>query len=539
MGQILLWIELLAASCLMAAVAVIYEARLKRPWLCSLITLIGVLVPLACWVTVTGMAVWLRTGVRIGPVTRPWFLATLTGVFIIVVIIILRRGLRDRIAARWPAWKLNIVLAAACALSLMTFWNLDLNAKNQLGRLRARAGSIIVSTFPPKIPDGQNAARVYEQAFESLGMMTDKKTIDWAVPVCKWLDSPQEKQSTTRPSDARIREVLKANARGLTQLRRAADMKQCNFVGYWDWTDLVSALLGHVSSMRTAAELLAADARMRAIDGDLAGAIADLKALFAMSEHITREPTVITALVAMAIESRGVETMEIVLAGSNATAPELSSLKIDPLFSHGRMVRSALRGEEAMVLSILASLGDSEHLYHSIPRRDLPELLMPLYRVFLMADEIRVYNAAVREWQRLAAMPYHQARDQWRSFPERMKKRQGGFLTPMMLPAVSAYPDRAAEGDAKRRLVRLAVAVTICRIKTGALPASLYKLIPEFIETIPADPFNGEPLRMALNKDGGAVLYSVGPDPKDDGGRAMDSKKDRIGDVIFRIGPKK
>jgi hypothetical protein len=280
---------------------------------------------------------------------------------------------------------------------------------------------------------------------------------------------------------------------------------------------------------------------MRAIDGDLAGAIADLNALFAMSEHITQEPTVLSALVAMAIESRGVETMEIVLSGSNVTAPQLLSLKIDPLLSHGRIVRSALRGEEAMGLSILASLGDAEQLDHSIPRRNLSEFefMMPLYRVFLMADEIQVYNAAVREWQRLAAMPYHRARDQWKSLPRRMGEGPRGFLTTRMLPAVSVYPDRAAEGDARRRLARLALAMAIYRIKIGTLPESLDELDPELIEMIPTDPFNGEPLRMALNKNGGAILYSVGPDLQDDGGRALDSKKNRTGDVIFRLAPKK
>ena len=534
MGQTLLLIELLVTTCLMVAVAAIGSARSKRPWLRWVITVVGLLVPLGCWATITYLAAWLHMLLRVDLVARPWFLggAAYTGAFIIVAGIILRRGLQNRRAALWPAWKLSIVFAAACMLSLMTFWNLDLNAKNQLGRLRARAGSIIAATFPPKIPDSQNAARVYEQAFESLGMMTNIKPADWAILMDNWLDSQEGEQSTTRPSDAKIREILKTNARGLNQLRRAAGMKQCNFVGYWDWTDLVSALAPQMSNMRSAAELLAADARIRAIDGDFAGAVADLNASFGMSEHLTQEPTVLSALVAIAIESRVVETMEIVLAGGNATASELLSLRIDPLFSHGRMVRSALRGEEAMVLSMFASMGDSG--YQGTPN---PSLL-PLRRVFLIEDEIRGYNAAVREWQRLAVMPFHLGRDQWKSFHKRMLEQQGGFVT-MMLPAISAYVDRAAESDARRRLASLAVAMTIYRIKTGGLPESLDTLAPEFIETIPTDPFNGEPMRMVRSSNGGAVLYSVGPDLKDDGGQPLDKKKGRTGDVIFRLAPKK
>ena len=534
MGQTLLWIELLVASCLMVAVAMVDGSRLKDPWLRLMVIVTGVIVPLGCWAMVTYIAIWLRVVWKVGSTARPWFLATLTGALIIAAILILRRGRQNRRAAAWPAWKLNLVFAAAVVLSLMTFWNLDLNARSQLGRLRARAGSIVAATFPPRIPDAQNAARVYEQAFESFGMLTKRKIFDWAIPTCNWLDLPQENLSTTKPSDARIREILKTNAQGLKQLRRAAAMKRCSFVGYWDWADLANTLLPQASNMRSAAELLAADARIRAMGGDFAGAIADLNALFAMSEHITREPTIITALAAIAVEARAVEAMEIVLSG-RATVAELSSLKIDPLFSHGWIVRSALRGEEAMGLSVLAALSDPG--YHLIPRRYLPELLAPMYRVFLMDDEMGGYNTAVQEWQRLAAMPYHRARDQWKNLPKRLMEHRTGFLTVRMLPIVSAYPDRAAEGDARYRLAQLAVAMTICRIKTGALPESLDKLVPEFIETIPTDPFDGKPLRMVRNSNGGAILYSIGPDLKDDGGEALGVM--RTGDVAFRLGPKK
>jgi hypothetical protein len=456
----------------------------------------------------------------------------LTVVFALAAIAILQRGMKDRRAAGWSGWKLNLVFGAICILSLMTFWNLDLNARNRLGRLRARAGSIIAATFPSGTPDSQNAARVYEQAFRSLGMKTDSKIIDWALPVCQWLGSDQEKQSTTRPSDAKIREILQANSLGLKQLRRAAAMEQCSFVGYWDSTDLVGVLLPQVSSMRTSAELLAADARMRATDGDMKGAIADVNAIFAMSEHITREPTMLTALVAIAVESRGVDTLEIVLAKCDSTASEPLSLRIDPLFSHGRMVSSALRGEEALGLSLLASWGDSE--YHKIPKRYVPQVMIPLRRVFLMEDDIRGYNIAVREWQRLAAMPYHKSREQWNNLQQRLMEHRMGMLTASVLPAVSAYPARAAQGDALHNLARLAAAATAYRIKTGALPESLDKLTPEFIETIPSDPFDGKPVRIAHNSDGGAILYSVGPDLKDDGGKAFVKDKG-TGDIVFRL----
>ncbi|MCP4377762.1 MAG: hypothetical protein GY794_16495, partial [bacterium] len=55
---------------------------------------------------------------------------------------------------------------------------------------------------------------------------------------------------------------------------------------------------------------------------------------------------------------------------------------------------------------------------------------------------------------------------------------------------------------------------------------------------IPIDPFDGKPLRMARDKNGGVILYSVGPDIKDDGGQTLGNGK-TTGDITFRLAPKK
>lgn len=525
-----MWVELLAASCLMIAVAAVNGARCRDVLYRWLIVVTGVLAPAGCWAAVTFLAIWLRVARGVGPTARPWILGTMTEIFLIIALIIIIRGMRRRRAANWAAWKLSLVFAAVCVISLLTFWNLDLAARDRLGRLRDRADAIMAATFPPRIPDTHNAARVYEQAFKSLDMATDRKIIDWAIPVCRWLNSPEGAGAVGRPSDAQIRGILKKYERGLHQLRRAAAMKQCSFGIYWSSDELQNVLLAEVSNMRSASELLAADARIRATDGDAAGAVADLNALFAMAEHVTRKPTMITAMAAINIESRAAESMEFVLARCGVSESELASLKIEPLFSHMRVIRSALRSEEAFGLSALAKLGEPG--VWAIPRQYLPEVVIPMYRVFLLDDEIEGYNVAVREWRKLREMPYYESRELWKTLPERIRMEQTGFFVTQKLPAVSRYPVRAAKGDARHRLARLAAAAEMFRIRTGALPENLDKLVPEYIEAIPTDPFDGKPLKMASNSDG-AVIYSIGPDAKDDGGGIMPNGT--IGDMVFRL----
>ena len=72
-------------------------------------------------------------------------------------------------AADWPRGKLAIALVAAVALHAMTFWNMDLAARQQLASLRTEAGALALSVAPPRMPDRDNAALVYQQAFEAMG----------------------------------------------------------------------------------------------------------------------------------------------------------------------------------------------------------------------------------------------------------------------------------------------------------------------------------------------------------------------------------
>jgi hypothetical protein len=69
--------------------------------------------------------------------------------------------------------------------------------------------------------------------------------------------------------------------------------------------------------------------------------------------------------------------------------------------------------------------------------------------------------------------------------------------------------------------------------------------IPAYLERIPLDPFDGAPLRYR-RLDDGVVIYSVGPDGKDNGGKfGKDPMKEgtdrgfRLWDVPIRRQPPK
>src|SRR5215218_5867608 len=109
----------------------------------------------------------------------------------------------------------------------------------------------------------------------------------------------------------------------------------------------------------------------------------------------------------------------------------------------------------------------------------------------------------------------------------------GGILSGLLLPASYKAMYAALDGDATRGLVRLAVAAAAHKAKHGRYPEKLAELVPEFLQEVPPDPYDGRPIRLR-RVEGGLVLYSVGRDRKDDGGRTMDETQQE-GDRVFRL----
>ena len=86
---------------------------------------------------------------------------------------------------------------------------------------------------------------------------------------------------------------------------------------------------------------------------------------------------------------------------------------------------------------------------------------------------------------------------------------------------------RAAEAEARRRLVVTALALERYRRRHGRYPDTLADLVPELLKAPPVDFMDGQPLRYRLTQDGHFVLYSVGLDCVDNGGQMRQAAEAR------------
>jgi len=88
----------------------------------------------------------------------------------------------------------------------------------------------------------------------------------------------------------------------------------------------------------------------------------------------------------------------------------------------------------------------------------------------------------------------------------------------LLLPALERAVRKSARMQTYVDAGRVACALERYRLATGKLTDAIEPLSPRYIEHIPKDVIDGQPLRYRRLSDGGYVLYSVGWNERDDGG---------------------
>jgi hypothetical protein len=116
-------------------------------------------------------------------------------------------------------------------------------------------------------------------------------------------------------------------------------------------------------------------------------------------------------------------------------------------------------------------------------------------------------------------LPYYETKDARLRFQEPFARTpwyatQGGFLAPDL--SVLLIKEVGREADVA--VARVGIACEIYRIQKGKFPEGLDQLAPDILKEIPVDPFTGKSL-IYKKTERGFIIYSVGPNEKDDGGR--------------------
>ena len=532
MGHFLFFVFVVASCLLWSAAWTAAAARTQRRWLRRLLEGVAWSAPVAALLPFVAFTAFLTFWKPMptnwfGP-TLATFLSALIGGIWIVWAGLARANAKPLraeaepvpLAARWPIVGLAAAFVMAKAVSFGTLLIIDNAVAAQAPYMRLEAGQLMQANIPPVVPDSQNAAPLYRQAFAALD----------ADPAIKSDESPLTKATTIDLANPAVTDLLARHAATLDLIRRAADRDTCRFQR--DWTrPSFDMLLPEMQSLRTAARLLVLDARREAADGNAADALHDVARIQRIGRHSASEPLLISSLVGLAIDAMALETLANVLPTLKTNdLAALDSSDIRDLVTTPPAMASHYYGEEAYGLSSFAGMADSRfgvmnalEMFANQPQRPFLSRILPLtllYRVFFLEADLTGYRSIMRKYQQLAAgsEPYPEVKKKTDAMEKELWDRSPGMMTSLIMPALGGVFRAQAQNVARQRAASALVAATRQRLETETTPTTFEELSTKLVPPASRDPFTADRPLVMKQTDDALLVYSVGPDGEDDGG---------------------
>lgn len=281
----------------------------------------------------------------------------------------------------------------------------------------------------------------------------------------------------------RLRSTLPSCASAVGEARRMADFTTGQFDINFNFQSPLETKLEPETLARKTAFVLVCDSQFRAAEGDAAGAVRSTAALLILARCYSDDPFLISALMKVAIDSMAVGALEQSLTCAAVSDGDLKALQ--ELFE-GQAAETqvlALRGERAMRHAAIEAKtfvgGDVSPSAH--------------------AWFLRSMNRAIDLTGK--RVPYYSP--EWTSYLDKVRSSPEDGLR--ILPAIDKLRDAFARQAAILRTAAVALAAERYRRATGSWPTDLRQLVPNYIASLPTDPYTGNPIQSAETAQGFSV----------------------------------
>ena len=433
-----------------------------------------------------------------------------------------------------------------------------------------------LAAFFTPIPASENSAPLYLEALAEF---------DWDMAVC----FPESQRAAVHerlvrrhealaqildPATGRVAlwvnaetldRVLDQYEAGFEKLRRAQERPKCAF-------ELGRTFSAHVPHAKAAQQVLTI-ARLRndrdLSRGEFSKPIATLEIAFRLARDLKTRASLICQITAIGLE---IHIRELVL--EIIRRPDLNLEHLDRLLVVlDRAEREALphplaEGHSVEYIYVRTSLHDLEHCTgdwspQSIQKlggawgeiKTFGEFIVQCGKMFTAmiaddsdertAEEIdeelsqmgpedfqREVRHIIDYYSKLIAISRRPFQEQVSNFP-----RAEGFYLNLPGASHAKFPLIFTRPLAGLRMVRCLVAIRRWQLTDAAPPSDLEAVVRAAgMDAVPADPFGDGPIRMAWIA-GEPVVYSVGSDGRDDGGRIDWNNGEQTGDFVLRLNP--
>jgi hypothetical protein len=424
---------------------------------------------------------------------------------------------------RWLKW-----LVAFIALALLGYGGLWLYQRWDAARDYERAVAELDERDPgwqladrlasrPPIPPGQNSAEVVRAIHQMVGRWPSVQLDDALKDLGR--------EPFRRLSDEQFA-LLDAELKKVPGARKLINLPQGRFEVDWKGADwLPGSLDRHAQMPRTVISLLQGEGRYLTHQGKYDDAAQCSIGMVNAGRSLVGDPRVMPALVRLACQHVAVSNVERVLAQGQVSPDTL------------RLLSECFR-EEAATISPLEMLRDDRALCHAClldireGRFSDPEFPEEWSRKTAHTHLLRGLTEMVEAVRQSPDDDLLTLRRRWPDFDARVREvkdsagpswfgPQPRFLAAIYLgfhePSTAKVIGAIYRSKGRLRCAVAALAAESYRLNHDRWPERPEQLVPEFLPEWSTDPIDGQPLRW-LRRPDGLLIYSIGPDGKDNGG---------------------
>jgi hypothetical protein len=427
----------------------------------------------------------------------------------------------------------SFAVFAIVIIGVFIVWrtNLAHDVKVKLAAIRAvglPTSGAELNVFYPAVPDNENAALVMTQAFALMRNFPDSRSNEITN-----FKIPSRGQSLTSEQKNLLSSYVEMNSDALARMREAIKLPESRYPV--DYSPGSATPLPHLGELHILTEVVRYESLLASGSGDTTNAATAIENLVNIAHTLDNEPDMIAQLVRIALIAIAENSLDQCFNVNSLNESELAGLA--STFSQAEktnLMGQALIGELAINVPIFQSvrarsksaveLVEGAQEVGGFSTHALDAWLIHEPRFFRASgfwdrDLLNYLDVMETNITLVSFAPPRNlvAADNFKKAETKVEQNHY-YLSKLLVTALSSAVTKEVTSIAYLRTSIAAIAIERFRLAHGQLPKNLNELVPQFLSAVPNDPFDGQPLRYHL-LDKGYVIYSIGSDGHDDGGR--------------------
>jgi hypothetical protein len=412
------------------------------------------------------------------------------------------------------------------------------------------------------VPEYENAAFLYQAAGPLLEMRCDPSTPGIAPYDAFLMTKPGEKAKQVSEKRAELETWLRDSAVPLQLLHQAAHYERAWFeLPYYEGYRLhLSPIMIH---LMLGTRLLSLEAWLAAEQGDPHKALQAVWAWLRIRHAVENAPLEMSQVGGMDWDSRALGALQRILPALQPQEADLRLILAELQSRNPACYRLAAESDRATGEDLfeLARKEGFGRVFQAVEGGTLTGWMR--FMRILVAAKVRALNtlppdeayylSVMNRFVEDAARAPSLTRAELQSFQKDAETsptvpdnpsyyadpRSSRPLSWLLLQSVNPFLSMAKKDIARRDVAECGIAAELYRLDHGAYPKSLEALTPKYLAALPNDTFSGQPLLFKSLPDG-VLIYSVGPNGKDDGGVNDESRdgtppKSPADDIAWRV----